>query len=159
MPRAPVGVAFGIEHIGPGPMDASTIGERGAVIDRGAHQRMAELDHWCRHDEPRRFGRSEGVSGNVQRRPGSQHRRRITDAVGGGDEQEHLCVARQRTYLPQEPSLDELADGKRFGDRRTGEVIGRQLAAELDERERVAAGFAHDPIRERAGRVDRRPPS
>ena len=129
-------------------MDASTIGERGAVIDRRAHQRMAELDHRCRHDESRGFGRSKGVSGNVQRRPGSQHRRRITDAVRGGDEQEHLCVARQRTYLPQEPSLDELADGKRFGDRRAGEVIGRQLAAELDEREGIAASFAHDPIRE-----------
>ena len=100
MPRAPVGVALGIEHLSQRLMDVSTIGERGAVVDRRAHQRMAELDHRCRHDESRRFGRSEGVSGNAQQRPGSQDRRRVTDAVRGGDEQEHLRVARQGTYLP-----------------------------------------------------------
>ena len=103
------------------------------MIDRRAHQRMTELDHWFRCDETCRFGWSERVSGNVQQCAGSQHRRRLPDAVGGGDEQKHLRVVRQRTYLAQKPSLDELVDGKRFGDRRTGEVIGRQLAAELHE--------------------------
>ena len=60
MPRAPVGVAFGIEYVGQCPMDVSTIGERGAVIDRRAHQRMAELDHRCRHDESRPLRPEQG---------------------------------------------------------------------------------------------------
>ena len=55
---------------------------------------------------------------------------------------------RQRPDLPQEPRLDELAHRKRFGDRRAGEVIGRQLATEHDQCQRVAARLGHDPIGE-----------
>jgi hypothetical protein len=63
-----------------------------------------------------------------------------------------LGRGRERTHLPQEASLEPAVDREQLGKLRGArQLVGRQLASELDERQRVPACFGQEPRADAVG--------
>ena len=147
MPSAPVRIPARVDGSGQGLVGGAALGERGAVVDGGTNERMAERDLRAEDKQPVRF---RGISGAVidaqaARRPPEQPG--VLEALGSREQQQTLGVSRQGPNLPQEALLEPAAQGQGFGeDILAGELARGQFAPNLDQRQGVAPGFGHDAI-------------
>ena len=92
-----------------------------------------------RSSRPAACAGSIAPSSKSSSRPARQIAAGVTGRLGRGDEQKSLGRGWQHTDLAEEVLFESPADGERLGQRHgSGELVGRQLSTELDERERVA---------------------
>ena len=128
-------------------MGAAPISRRGRVVDRGAHEGMAEFDGRGEPDQatPLRPSRSPRPMTALRRRLQQRQEHRIAQPFGGSEQQDHPSVGSQRPCLRREQPRDAVAGRQRI---RQGlcaaQLLGGQRSRELDERQRVALRRGND---------------
>ena len=131
-------------------------GERSAVVDRGADQRVPEAHRVPDGEQVPRL-RRRGRPGRVpEPRSGLPQQLRVAGRIGRRRQQQHPGVGGQAAGLPQVPLLELAADRHRVRQRRVAAQLARaELLADLDQGQRVAVGLGHDPLGH--GRAQPRP--
>jgi hypothetical protein len=147
VPSAPIDVLGPVERLGQRPVRGPADGESGLLIQRRAHQRMAELDASGR--DPHQSG---GLGGRERPGPNTQRGGRPDDhpdasgVVGRGQDQNRPRLVRQPRGHPGEQPLDTGSDRQRDRQRLLARQLGRgQRGRQLDQGERVPAGLLDQP--------------
>ncbi len=144
MPRPPVGVRLGVQHLGERRVGSAATGVRRRLVHRRADERMPELDLRLPHVyQVRLLGGVQGVSLGAEARRGSQDRRRGPGVVGGSDEENRPGRRRQSFDARPIGPDDAPADGK-WCQARELRLVERR--GQLEQGERVPAGFVDEPL-------------
>ena len=99
---------------------------------------MAERDLRPELEQPGCLRGHDRALVEVELASGTPDRADVTGRLGRRDEQEPLGRRGKRTNLTEEVPFESPVDRERLGELRgSGELVGRQLPTELDERERV----------------------
>ena len=118
MPGAPIGSRLADEDGRERAVRRAALGERRPLVDRRAHERVAQLEHHPAHaDELGALGVVERLGGGAQPRRGVEDGGQVTALVGGRDEQQPLAGGRQSPHPREERALEVRADGQRSEDR------------------------------------------
>ena len=111
---------------------------------------MPEADRLPDGDELPGLGRGGGLQGEAQLLAGLGQQAGIAGRIRGRRQQQGLRGGGQGPDLPQVALFELAAERQRFGQERVAvQVAAGQFLADLDERQRVAAGLRDDPVRER----------
>lgn len=157
VPGPPVGVGGPGGGRGQCGVDASPLHARGAAVHGGTDQRVPEAGGGPQRQQPQVLGRAAGLGLDPQRLGGPSDVAEVATRFGGGEQQPCPRLPRQPSHLPEIVILQPLAHGQRVGQRHAAQqLIGRQLPAEVDQRQRVPGGRGDDAYGdagvERAGR-------
>ena len=147
MPRPAIRVQPRVGRVGEGPMDLASLGcGRGPVGGR-TDERMtepharADLDQACRLGRSRRLGPDAELLG---RAPQQRH---VADRLRRRQQQQAPGLGRERRQLPYEALLDTAGQRHLHGQPESARDRDRlPPARQLEQRERVAAGLAEDPV-------------
>jgi non-heme chloroperoxidase len=164
MPGAPIGFHLRVRHLGERLMNGLAVSDTARPVGRGADQRVAEPDPGTELDQPVFFSRWLGVSPDAEQFGGALEQDRVAQGFGGSDEQQSLCLLRERSDARQEAVLDLPCQWSRSGHgEATGQLACGRAARQLQQGERVAAGLGDDPVSHslvqppRKDRVQQRP--
>ena len=148
MPRAPVVVAVGQRAGQRAVGGAPLLGRRGRVDGR-AGQRVAEGDRAvAERDEPAPLRRRERRQVDAERRRRALEQRRVAAVAGGG---ERRAARARRVAEPLHPRREGLGDPGGDEHRRARRRRLVRPVAQLEQRERIAAGRPVQPRRRRRG--------
>ena len=159
VPGAAVAVGLGV---GERPVDGDAAMVRGLLVGGGPDQRVAERQPRRRHrDQAGPLGRGQVVGGHTDRRHRPQDHVEAGGAVGG----RHLQGEPRRLGEPRDLRPERLLHppghlqrGHLLGQVDRARVLGRPVAgAQLDQRQRVAAGLGQHPGAQRSGQARRLP--
>ena len=128
-------------------MHRPPVAGHGGVVDRGAHQWVAEADPDAEVDQFRRLGRGGCFGADAQLTSGPPEQTHLADRFRGRDQQQQSGVAGQRFHAAQEVVLDARRQGARvrYGEA-AGELVRREPTGQLLQRQRVAVRLGHDPV-------------
>ncbi|GAA0245725.1 hypothetical protein GCM10009527_048030 [Actinomadura nitritigenes] len=136
-------------------VDGLPLGEQGALVDGGAHQRMPEPDRPAGdHDQPAALGLGEGGGGRDEESGRVHHRAEGSGVVRRDDEQQRPRRVAEPVGLPPERALQPLGDRQRA---RPPRLAGARRPRQLQQGERVAAGGAEHPVPQPRGQPGRLP--
>ena len=145
VPRALVGMRVAAGDGGEGPVHPAPLGRVRAVEDRGANQRVAELDAGIDPDQrrgDRGVGRARRHSQLIGRAPDD---RGVLRGVGRCEQQERLRRVGELVHLREEVTLQPPAHRQRFGQRTPArELLRGEAARQLADREGAPARLRDD---------------
>jgi hypothetical protein len=147
VPGTPVDLLLILEHLGERLVDRPPRGERGALIDRRADQRMAKLEPQPGDvHQPRLLGGLQRLQPTAEQPRRGQDGGQLAGVLGGGHQQQRLGRRRQPPHPLQEGLPQPCAQGKRFGQRLpAGQLLAGQGLGQLQQGERVPAGLFDQP--------------
>ena len=147
VPGAAIGVDVGIGGFGQRPVNALSLLRRCCALHRRTHERMSEAHLRAEIDESRGGGRRGRVRPDAELRGRPPHQHRIPQRLCRGDEKQEPRRRRQRRQPLPEALLDPLRQRRAVGHPEPARELGRRQAAwQLEQRQRVAVRFGHDPI-------------
>ena len=145
VPCAAIGIGLGIGDRGQRPVRAPAFLRRRRAVGRRAYERVAEAHQGAELAQAR--GRVRGRRVDAQPSGRLEHQRRVADRLGRRDQHQPPGVVRQRLDPPPEAVLDppgqRSCPGEAEPARQSG---GRDLARELQQRQRVAARLGDEPV-------------
>ncbi len=107
---------------------------------------MPEGDGWSEQQEVRGFRRVGVIDSNAQRTGRSPQQGWVARCVSGRHQQESLRVQRETSDLPEKVPLEVVVDREDVGQEPAdGQLLGRERFHQLDDGQRVSAGFVDDP--------------
>ena len=164
MPGAAVGVVLRVRGVGERTVHRPPLLCRRPAVDRGAHERVEELDARLEPEQVGGLGRRGGAGIDAQSCAGAPEQRRIARRLRRRGEHELARVGGQGREALAEARLDAAREGRGQQREATGELGSRQPARELQQGQRVARGLgedavayalversAHDRVQQRAG--------
>ena len=147
MPGAAIGIGRGVRRLGQRAMGGLPLLGRGGAVDRRTHERMQEAHLGAELDQARRRRGRCRVAGDPEPLGCAPDQQRVTDGLGGRDEQQQARRRRQRGQPLAEALLD--APGQRrpvTQPEPAGQLGRRTTPRQLQQGQRVAPRLPHDPI-------------
>jgi hypothetical protein len=147
VPCTAIGIDAWIGGVRQCPVNRPPVAELGSVVDRGAHEWVAEADPGAEVDQFGGLGGGRRLRADVQLLGGAPEQTHVADRFSGRYEQQQLGVAGQRFDAPQEAVLD--APGERAGSgycEAARELVRGQPARQFLQRQGVAMRLCHDSV-------------
>ena len=147
MPRPAIGIGVGVGGLREGLVDAPAVLRRGRPVDRGPHERMAEAHLGAELDQGRVGGRSRRARLDPQRGGRLPDEQRIAHRLGRRDQEQQPRRRRQLRQSLLEALLDATGQRRPAVEAEPARQLGgRPPPRQLQQRQRIAARLAHDPI-------------
>jgi hypothetical protein len=126
VPDPPIRIPIVRQSLGQHEMGGLALREGCVLVDRGADERVAELDSLSREaNEPGRFAVLEGGGLEAEDAGRSLDELEVARALGRGDEQKLLRLFGQEDHTSEEGFLEAVGQRDRIRDRcSAGELIG-----------------------------------
>ena len=149
MPRQTIGIGIRVDCLRQRPMHGPARGRRGCPVDRGAHQWMPEAGTGSDFHQLRVFCRGERALFDAKRVGGPPDQRRVTRRLGRGEQQESLSRLRKLAHTTEIVILEMARKVCGREDPEAARELGctqAQAPRQIEQSERVAAGFRDDAI-------------
>ncbi len=147
LPRPAIGIDVGVGRLRERLVDAPAVLRRRRPVDRGPHERMAESHLGAELDQSGLGGRDRRARPDPQRAGRLPDEQRIADRLGRRDQEQQPRRRRQLRQSLLEALLDAAGQrGPAVQPEAAGQLGGRPPARQLQQRQRVAARLAHDPV-------------
>jgi hypothetical protein len=147
VPCPAIGIDLGIGRRCERPVGGPALRGRCWLVDRGARQRMTKPDHRAELDQTGGLGGRRRVDRDPELGDRAPQQRRVPDRIRRRDQQEPLCIRRERVQPPPEALLDPPRQRRCVGQSEPARQLrGGQPSRQLQQSQRIAARLGHDPI-------------